>query len=176
MEAGDIFCVRNAGWASDLVTWGSGGEISHVGLVICTEPVPLVMEAVHEVRTVPFRLAVQAHPLVYLMKALMLTQEQRRIIVETACLFTCQNYGWLTAAMRGMNALLDSRMLDEMIRWSDAPLCDWFVGATYRAVGLDFGKPKEKIWPQDILNFAKAHPKLYQVLKLRDDNAFPTPA
>lgn len=169
IHAGDIFAVKNTGWASDLVTWGSGGEVSHVGLVICTEPTTLVMEAVHEVRTVPIRMAIMAHPVVYLLKALDLTDEQRRLIVECACLFTCKNYGWSTAALRGINWLVESRIFDAMIRWSDAVHCDWFVSEAYRAAGLDFGVEKEKISPQVILDFARAHPQKYQVLKLRDD-------
>lgn len=176
MKAGDIFAVRNTGWASDLVTWGSAGEVSHVGLVICTEPTALIMESVHEVRTVPFRIAVAAHPVVYLLKSLDLTDSQRREIVETACFFTCQNYGWIRAVALGFSSIAESRVLDAIMRWSDAPHCGWFVSEAYRSLGLDFGKPSEKIWPQDVLDFARSHPKKYQVLKLRDDDATPTPA
>ncbi len=169
MQAGDIIGMLGNVPASQLVTHVLHARISHVGLLLCTEPVPLIIESTNpEVRTVPLDVAIANHPRVILYENLLLGPRRRQVIIREACKYSCADYSYLKCAIVGLDRMLDTYWFSQNL-WSGInPMCSWFVSQAYRAAGLDFGRPEDSTSPEDIDHFAVTHPQLYQTLVLRD--------
>ena len=170
MKPADIIGMRgNSGWATDLVLKATRGEISHVALVVCVEPLPIVIESVNpRVRTVPLDVAIADHSLVYLMKDLSLTPAEREDVVRAALRWSTYDYSFLNCAWPALDDLTKTRWFSQHLSSPNSPMCSWLVAESRKAIGKFFGQPAESTDPEDILRFAKQHPTIFEVLKLRD--------
>jgi len=171
MQAGDIIGVMGVSRFSNAVTWLSGdGLISHVAMVVCTEPVPLIIEAVPDgVHTIPLDQAIQAHPRVFLMKALNLTDAERKLLVRAACKYSALGYSYLRCGLVGLDQLSGTEVFTKYFAKHLDPMCSFLVAEPYGELGKDFGRGAEVVEPNNVLRFAQTHPKFFEVLKLKDE-------
>jgi len=173
MKPADIIGVLGNIFFSKAVTWAAGdGLISHVGLVLCTDPLAIVIESVNpEVRTIPLDQAIQHHTRVFLMKALTLTDEERKTIIREACKWSAADYSFAKCIWTQLDEVTKSTWFSEHMPSSENPECAWMVSEAYKAAGKYFGGTTSTYnGPNTILRFAQSHPQFFQVLKLKDDN------
>lgn len=169
---GDIIAVRGSGWLSSGIASAEypQGEpeqsATHVGLLVAGDPIPVVIEALNEVKTNPLSVTIASAKKAYALHDTSLTDAQRRAIIAKACTFSADNYGYIDLLAQWMNAKTGSTW------WTDRlsgylgrrPICSFVVAAAYHdGVGLDFGVDDASCRPCDILNFALSHPEIYGV-------------
>ena len=143
IKPADIIGIMGSVWASKLITWAEGGGlISHVGLVLCIAPIVLVLETVNpETRVVPLDVAVQQHPRVFLMKALTLTDNERKLIVREACKWSTADYSFTKCIWAGLDEITKTTWFSENLYSSpDQAQCSWTVAQAYKAAGKYFGR------------------------------------
>jgi hypothetical protein len=172
IQAGDILAVRGSDWLSDgiaLAEYGNNEPVisaTHVGIFVAGDPIPVVIEALNEVKTNPLAVSLAGAKKAYVIHDDSLTMEQRQIIIATACTFSAKNYGYIDIAAQGLDAVTHTLWFtDELGGYlKHYPICSYCIAEAYDAKGVDlhFGITDANIRPSDIVNFVLEHPNLYQ--------------
>ena len=175
MQPADLILVKGHSWATAPVIWATGGNVSHVGMVVSTDIVPLIIESTFpRVRTVPLDVMIQGDSRVILLKALNLTREDRIEIVREACKFSATGYSLTKAGLLGFDNLFDTNFFTEHLDFSDNTICCYLAVHAYRTRQKYFGKTNDaNIDCNDIENFALSHPQFFQILVLKDTDVQP---
>lgn len=171
IQPGDILAVRGSGWLSTGILSAEYGPnipatgVSHVGIFVAGDPVPIVIEALNQVMTNPLAVSVAGAAAAFVLHDDSLTIAQRSAIVAVACTFSGKNYGYIDLLAQGLDAITNvlwfTNNLGGYLR--HYPICSFVAAQAYDAVGLHFGIPDASIKPSDIMNFAQANPSLYTV-------------
>ena len=168
MKPGDLLGMLGTVWASKLVEKIDHSEISHVAMVLCLDPLPLIIESTPEgVRTIPLEIVCAEHPRVFLLKALTLTDAERVQLIKSVCKFSAMGYSYLRCGLVGLDELSGSTIFTQYLTKHLDPMCSFAMASAYKDIGRDFGQPQEATSPGHILNFARAHKNLYTVLQLK---------
>ena len=175
LAPGDIIAVRGDGWLSNGIAAAEypKGEpaqsATHVGLLVAGDPIPVVIEALSEVRTNPLEVTVANVQKAYVLHDQSLTDVQRKIIVATACSFSADDYGWLDLFAQELDARLRSFWFTNHLAWylKHFPICSYVVAAAYGQVKLDFGVATASCKPSDVLGYALSHPAIYTVTQVK---------
>jgi hypothetical protein len=165
LQPGDIVAVRGSRWLSRLIMTMTGGPVSHVGLVIATDP-DLVLEALERVLTRPFAQAIDDCAEAWVCQPYTLSQEERWQIVHTACAQTARTYGYSKLVLQALNVLFHTRFFTRHAV-SSLPICSLVVAEAFSAVGKHFGQPHCCATPADIAVFTQAHPEWYRIIKVK---------
>ena len=168
---GDILAIRGpAGFPSDeicrLTSGNSTRPVSHIGVIIGCNP-NIVIEALTRVRTRPLHLSIDESRAAYVLHALTLSDVQRTIIVEKACSFTAEGYGYADIVWQGLDAELRTHWWTEHFATDHPPICSLIGEASYEAVGLTFGVQSRDATPQNLLNYAEAWPSKYLLQQIK---------
>lgn len=176
LAPGDIICVRGRNWLSDGIAKAEYGDkepaqsATHVGLLVAGDPIPVVIEALDEVKTNPLSVTIQNAAKAYALHDESLTMAQRIAIIAKACTFSAANYGYIDLLAQWMNARTGSNWWTDRLSGylSHRPICSFVVAAAYHdGARLTFGIDDSSCKPSDILSFAIAHPELYTLSTLR---------
>lgn len=165
MSPADILAVRGRGLFSRMILRATGGEISHVGMVISADPA-LILEALVRVQTRPLKDAMKDAEDVYLLKPTNISAIECREIVKEACRWSARSYGYGKIVLHGLDALFGTEWFSRHLAVSNRPICSWLVAEAYRHAGLDFGESSGGVTPGDIFAFAKANPDKYRIIRL----------
>ena len=171
---GDVVGVRGVGWLSDGIVKAEYGSnppanaISHVGIVIGANP-PTVIEALNEVKTNPLSVTIADAAKAFIIHDKVLTDEQRAAIVAKACTFSADDYGYADLLAQLLDAQFGTFWFTDRMSWllKHWPICSYVVAASYHAVGLNFGVDDASCKPSDVMNYATAHPYLYDVTAIK---------
>jgi hypothetical protein len=162
----DILAVRGHGFFSEGILRATGGSVSHVGLVIATSPVPLVIEALWRVKTRPLWRSIEDAVAAYLLHPLNVTTDQQVLIVEDACNLSAAGYGWWDIGLQVADAAFRTTAFTDHALWGlkNHPICSFLCAQAYGNAGLTFGmKLAQSITPADIFAFAVGNPDKYVV-------------
>jgi hypothetical protein len=164
MLPGDILAVRGRGWLSDNILKATGGKVSHVGMFVSIDP-PIIIEALTRVRTRPLAASLADVEAAWSLTDHSLTTRQRQQIIEAACSFSADAYGYPELGLQLLDALTRTTWWTDRLSWTlkGHPICSFLVAAAYGTVGLNFGKLDQSVTPADIFRFAEAHPDIYGI-------------
>lgn len=165
MAPADILAMRGRSLFAHMILRATGGEVSHVGLVISADPA-LVLEALVRVQTRPLKDTMEDQEAVYLLQPTNLSVMERYEIVKEACRWSARSYGYGKIMLHGLDSVFHTEWFSRHLSISNRPICSWLIAEAYRHIDLDFGEPSGSITPEDIFTFAKAHPDKYRVTKL----------
>jgi hypothetical protein len=169
VKAGDIVAVRGKGWLSRGILMATHGQVSHVGMLISAEPV-IVIEALSRVRTRPLAETLHEVEAAWILSDRSLTEAQRITLIERACLFSADGYGYAEIVKQALDAAFKTTWFTDNLsrRLDQHPICSYLVAKAYASIGLNFGaKRAESITPADIYRFALGHPDLYDVMPIQ---------
>lgn len=160
MTSGDILAVRGSSWLSKRILAATGNTVSHVGLIIATEPIPTVIEALTRVRTRPLDVSIATAESAWVLTDTSLTDDEREAIIRSALNFSADGYGYGDILLQGMNALTKSTWWTDHLAFGLAgkPICSYLVAAAYETQNRTFGQLDKTTTPADIYNFARSHP------------------
>lgn len=176
ISAGDIICVRGAGWLSDGIAKAeypkgepTGQSATHVGLFIAGDPWPIVIEALNRVKTNPLYVTISQALHAYALHDESLDDRERAAIVAKACTFSADDYGYLDLLAQRLDATFSTTWWTDRMGGllSHFPICSYVVGAAYQEVGLNFGVDTASVRPSDILSFALYHSEIYTVTRIK---------
>jgi hypothetical protein len=178
-QPGDILAVRGKGFFAKGFLAATGNTVSHVGMVIGSEPFVIVIEALLRVKTWPIEESISGAEASYLLQDLSLSMHKREAIVRRDCHFSASDYGWADILLPLANAVFRTTWFTDHLTFgllNQFPICSFLVAESYKTIGLTFGKLKEEsITPADIYNFARQHRSVYTVTNLdRQDFAVPS--
>ena len=176
LAPGDIVAVRGRGWLADGIIKAEYGDgmppynaVSHVGLLVAGDPIPVVIEALNQVVTDPLDVTLAGCARAFVLHDKSLNENQRRAIIAKACTFSAKSYGYLDLFAQWLDANTGTtwwtdRMSGYLGHW---PICSFVVAEAYSAVGLDFGVDNASCKPSDIMEFATKHPEIYDVTAIK---------
>lgn len=168
MTPGDILLSLGPWGLSNLIAKSNEGW-SHASLLVAVDPCPLIVEAAPPMaRCVLLSALLEESQKVTLLHDMSLTEEERRIVVETAMRCVGQLYGvdrfagllldqWLETSWFGDNMYISKRF----------PVCSGLVAYTREVIGKDFGVKTQGATPGEVARFASAHPDVYRVEVLK---------
>lgn len=162
---GDIVGVRGVGWLSDGIIKAEYGNnppanaISHVGIVIGANP-PTVIEALNRVMTRPLSVTIADAAKAFILHDRLLTDEQRAAIVEKACTFSADDYGYADLLAQLLDAQFGTFWFTDRMSWllRHWPICSYVVAASYHVAVQDFGVTDASCKPSDIMDYAVTRP------------------
>ena len=173
---GDILAVRGKGWASREILKLTGNTVSHVGLVVANDPVPLVTEALWRVKTHPIENSVGGTERSYILHPKNLTRAQTQAIIRGACGMSADGYGLWDLGLQLIDVTFKTTWPTDhalALGLNQHPICSYLVAAAYGDAGLTFGmKLAQSISPADEYNFAVGNPDKYDVWMIYPTVAF----
>lgn len=174
VKPGDLVVIQGSAWYSKLICWATGSPTSHVGGFIGSNP-PVVLEALKRVKTDPVWETVLKAKKVWILKHKYLTESDRWQIVEKACTFSADSYGYILILFQLMDALT-GKMLGKRFtyfttvwgRWGNQhfgqhPICSYLWSEVYSSVGMHFLQEPGAATPGDILKYAQQYPSEWEI-------------
>lgn len=168
---GDIIAFRGRNWFSRQILKHSGNTVSHVGMIVGTEPT-LITEALWRVRTHALAEALDGCDRAWLISDYSLPQNVRDKIVLRASLLSADGYGIAGILLQAIDVACNTTWFTDHLGGHLArhPICSYLVASAYAMYGLTFGKKMaESVTPADIFTFAKEHPEIYTVTEILAD-------
>jgi hypothetical protein len=168
MRPGDIVAVAGRGWLARGIIRATGGPPSHVGLLIATQPLPIVLEALTRVTVRPLAVSCQGAARAWLLHDRTLRATERRVIVADALTFAADGYGYGALLLQALDACTHTTWwTDRWARGLDTkPICSYLVAHAYERVGRYFGQADRSTTPADIFAWAAAHRAKYTIRRL----------
>lgn len=168
--SGDILAIRGSGWFSDGICQATHSIVSHVGMVISAEP-PAVIEALWRVKTRMLADSIASAQHVWIIRDMLVTVLQRRLLVAEACRFSANDYGWGDVILQLGDCLSHTRWFTTHIgqewmlrKW---PICSAVVAFAYEKLGVEFGPHVGSVTPGDIFVYTGEHPERYRQIEMK---------
>jgi hypothetical protein len=165
---GDILAVRGSSWLSKRILAATGNTVSHVALVVCASPFPVVIEAVDRVKTDDLDTCLSGAEAAWLLSDRTLTDAERAQVVHRALTFTAALYGGYQLPLQELDELTQTRFFTHYLNpWADVfPICSGLVADGYEVVNRRFGVPDHSTRPSDIWLWAQANASTYATTKV----------
>ena len=170
ITSGDILAVRGRGFFSRGILRITGGPVTHVGIVLATDPEPLAIEALWRVKTRPLAKSIEDAEAAWILSPLNLTKTHRAIIVAVACDYSADDYGWWDIGLQLLDAAFRTTWFTDHALWAIRrfPIYSFLVAEVYGKEGLTFGnKQEQSTTPADIYHFAVQNPDKYAITRIK---------
>jgi hypothetical protein len=180
LQAGDIVFTRSPRLLGKLIrvctrTFGEARtKVNHVGGIVKGGSIThaVIVEALHKVvrRSLWVAYGPPSDDEVCVYRYKHITEEQRKIIVETRESYVGKDYGYLKLVTHFFDwMLLGSYVFRRLTNDDNYPICSWTEEHAYRKAGIDFGKCAS---PDDIWDYVTEKDKdnwicVYPLRKLR---------
>ena len=169
IQLGDILAIRGKDPLSDLICRLTG-PISHVGMFVGTHP-PIVIEAIATgVKIRPLPVSLRETREAYCIQDRKLDDTQRQALVYRALEFFGEGYGYWDLLMQLANAFWHTKWFTERLSpgLSRAPICSALDALDYaEQLHVEFGCRPCDATPSDIWRFARGHPEMFDVLRVK---------
>jgi hypothetical protein len=126
----------------------------------------MVIEALARVRTNLLSVTIANAQKAWVIAPLGLTDTQRDNIVSHALPYSADTYNYLDIGLQGLNALCRTTWFTDHLTMTRKPICSMLVAVAYEAEDLTFGQADKTTSPNDIWNYASAHPEKYSITEL----------
>ncbi len=177
---GDILAVRGRGWLSDGIAKAEYGDhepsfgVTHVGLFIAPGndiSTAIVIEALNRVTTNVLRESIDRVRRAYVLHDVSLTDLERSSMLEIACSFSTNDYGYVDIGAQYLNATFGTHWYtdNKFMAWylDHKQICSYVVDKIYESLRRDFACTGTSCKPSDIMAFALEHPQLYRITQIK---------
>lgn len=174
LEQADIFFTRGHSLVSRAIRWFTRrlGEkrtqVNHVGVVVSDGPPDdvLIIEALSKVRKHKLIRYATKQDEVAVFRAIDLSEEDKRVIVDAALDYEGRSYGWDKIVAHFLDWMLfGAYFFRRFARMDEYPICSWLVAHSFKKAGRDFGVPPGAADPDDIWDFSTANPDRFDCIR-----------
>jgi len=173
LKPADIFLTRGDSWISAGIRFFSRGigeartRVNHAGLIVEGGPLTVAVAVEARSRVLRHRLWDAYGPpcrdAVAIYRARNLTDDDVKRIVARAEDYVGRKYGVLKIAAHLADwALLGAYAFRRLAAMDKYPICSWVVAHAYAKAGKNFGVAPGAAQPDDIWDFIKSPPDIYE--------------
>lgn len=175
LKPGDFFCSHTPKWFGSLIRIGSRSlgeertEVNHTGVVAITGTLDsaVIVEALSKVKAHTVEESYRGSKTkVAFFRFNGLTDDQKEAWSRKAFDYVGRRYGVLKIVTHALDYFLNGAYVFRRLTHSDRyPICSWVTAYVAEAIGKNFGKDPGAVQPDDIWDYALAHPEEIQLLR-----------